>query len=63
MKSNGITRTGSFLVDTEIMGFTFHVSQTMRARRKQVIPLCRETSTAVQHWNVGDGNACSLTYT
>jgi hypothetical protein len=48
-KSKEKTRTGSFLVETEIMGFTFDVSQTMRASRKQVIPLCTETSTVVQH--------------
>jgi hypothetical protein len=36
MESNGKTSTSLFLVETENMGFTFDVSQTMLAKRKQV---------------------------
>jgi hypothetical protein len=64
MKSNGKTKTCSFLVETEFMGFMFDVSQIMRVKCKQVIPLCTETSTVVAlPWSVGDANAYSLAHT
>lgn len=57
MESNDKTSTSLFLVETAMMGLTCDVSQTTRAKRKQVTPLYTETITVTQQC----GNACSLT--